>query len=51
MLEIQSYDSQYEAMWDQFVLESTVNGTFLQTRRFLNYHPEGRFQDASFYGI
>ena len=48
MLEIQSYDSQYETMWDQFVLESTVNGTFLQTRRFLNYHPEGRFQDASF---
>ena len=26
----------------------SVNGTFLQTRRFLNYHPAGRFTDASF---
>ena len=26
-----------------------MNGTFLQTARFLNYHPEGRFHDASFF--
>ena len=29
-------------------MHESVNGTFLQTRRFLNYHPHGRFKDASF---
>jgi hypothetical protein len=29
-------------------MSESVNGTFLQTRRFLNYHPQGRFKDASF---
>ena len=24
-----------------------INGTFLQTRRFLSYHPDGRFIDHS----
>lgn len=32
--------------WDRFV-EASVNGNFLQSRRFLSYHPEGRFEDAS----
>jgi len=32
--------------WDNFVGES-VNGTIFHTRRFLSYHPAGRFQDAS----
>ena len=30
-------------------MEDSMNGTFLQTRKFLNYHPEGRFTDASFF--
>ena len=33
--------------WDDFVLNQSINGTFLQTRNFLNYHPETRFLDAS----
>lgn len=39
-------DSDYSD-WDTFVLENSANGTFLQSRRFLSYHPEERFQDYS----
>lgn len=46
-LEIVKYEDKYEAAWDQFVAKNSINGTFLQTRNFLNYHPEGRFTDAS----
>ena len=49
MYEILPYKSDMESRWDRFVMEESVNGTFLQTRKFLNYHPEGRFQDASFF--
>ncbi len=35
-----------DAKWDAFVMQSR-NGTFFHTRKFLAYHPEGRFQDAS----
>ena len=35
-------------IWDDFVLNESINGTFLQTRNFLSYHPEGRFFDLSF---
>ena len=48
MFEVLPYDSHLEARWDRFVMSESVNGTFLQTRRFLNYHPQGRFKDASF---
>lgn len=41
------YDESWESKWDRFVMENAVNGTFLHTRRFLNYHPAGRFEDAS----
>lgn len=41
------YEDKYEQAWDHFVLEESVNGNFLQTRNFLNYHPVGRFVDAS----
>lgn len=47
MYDIVAYSAGYESTWDKFVMEESVNGTFLQTRRFLNYHPEGRFADAS----
>ena len=46
-LEVVRYTDKYQEKWDKFVLEKSVNGTFLQTRRFLNYHPEGRFEDCS----
>lgn len=41
------YTPDWESRWDRFVAETAVNGTFLQSRRFLNYHPQGRFEDAS----
>lgn len=47
MFRFELYDNSKEKEWDQFVEEKSVNGTFLQSRRFLNYHPEGRFQDVS----
>lgn len=45
---IERYSEEKSKEWDEFVLQNSVNGTFLQTRRFLNYHPQNRFQDASF---
>ncbi len=47
MLEFIKYENKYEDRWDRFVLEKSRNGTFLQTRRFLSYHPTERFTDAS----
>ena len=41
------YDGKYEEKWDKFVLEESANGTFLQTRNFLSYHPQGRYEDGS----
>ena len=48
MLMIEKYNDSFESRWDKFVESSSVYGTFLQTRNFLNYHPSGRFTDASF---
>lgn len=36
-----------EKDWDNFVENRSMNGTFLQTRRFINYHPKDRFKDCS----
>lgn len=36
-----------EAEWDDFVCNKSMNGTFLQTRKFINYHAEGKFKDCS----
>lgn len=47
MLCLMTYRNEYEEKWDKFVLEESLNGTFLQTRKFLNYHPIGRFTDNS----
>ena len=44
---IESYEKKYEQLWDDFVLNKSINGTFLQSRSFLNYHPEDRFEDCS----
>ena len=41
------YGEEQRERWDRFVMEQSANGTFLQTRRFLNYHPAGRFRDDS----
>lgn len=44
---IQPYTEAHADKWDAFVMQHAMNGTFLHTRRFLKYHPEGRFADAS----
>lgn len=36
-----------EKEWDDFILNKSINGTFLQTRNFINYHKEGKFKDCS----
>lgn len=41
------YTCEEEKEWDNFVENRSLNGTFLQTRKFINYHPEGRFRDCS----
>ena len=46
-LTVAYYNDSMEAQWDDFVLNKSMNGTFLQTRKFINYHPEGRFEDCS----
>jgi len=47
MITVSRYEDKYQNVWDDFVMQWSVNGTFLQTRRFLSYHPAGRFQDHS----
>lgn len=43
---VKLYDTTKKSEWDNFV-ERSLNGTFLQTKRFLDYHPIGRFDDCS----
>lgn len=45
-LMITLYENQYKEEWDTFVMKHSINGTFLQTRRFLEYHRD-RFIDTS----
>lgn len=44
---IVQYNKIYKEKWDRFVLTESINGTFLQTMNFYDYHPEGRFVDNS----
>lgn len=46
-MEIVEYQEKFYEKWNQFVLQDSINGTFLQSKRFLDYHPKERFQDAS----
>ncbi|MBN2415817.1 GNAT family N-acetyltransferase [bacterium] len=46
-MQIRDYsEKKHAAAWDEFVLQAN-NGTLFHLRKFLNYHPEGRFQDNS----
>lgn len=47
MFRIEKYTVSMQKRWDDFVLNESINGTFLQTRRFIEYHPQGRFVDHS----
>jgi hypothetical protein len=42
------YEDKFEAAWDEFIINNAINGTFLQSRNFLNYHPKEKFVDNSF---
>lgn len=45
-LNIALYQPSHKERWDTFVRASN-NGTLFHLRRFLNYHPDGRFRDHS----
>lgn len=47
MFHFEIYSDNREQEWDEFIEKKSINGTFLQSRRFFNYHPVGRFKDAS----
>ena len=44
---IKCHTQEQEENWDSFVKQKSMNGTFLQTRKFINYHPKDRFKDCS----
>ena len=44
---IETFREEQADRWDDFVMNESVNGTFIQTRNFYRYHPAGRFQDCS----
>lgn len=44
---IEPFVDAHERQWDDFVMQVSLNGTFLHTRNFLNYHGKGKFIDAS----
>jgi hypothetical protein len=41
------YSSSWKTAWDAFVISKARNGTIFHERNFLEYHPKGRFKDAS----
>jgi hypothetical protein len=43
---ISPYQPTFHEEWDRYVRQSN-NGTLFHLRRFLSYHPEGRFRDHS----
>ncbi len=45
-LHIEKYSDADEKFWDDYVAAAD-NGTLFHTRRFLSYHPRGRFTDHS----
>ena len=46
-LSVRKYTDDKALLWDKFVLEDSMNGTFLQTRKFIDYHAPGKFKDCS----
>ncbi|PLS17554.1 hypothetical protein CVD28_11175 [Bacillus sp. M6-12] len=41
-----TYSDDLHTIWEDFV-QNSRNGTFMQQRTFLNYHPAGKFEDCS----
>lgn len=48
---VRPYTPADEAEWDRFVMHESGNGTFLQTRNFLNYHPRGPVYGCLAHGL
>ena len=46
MLTIKRHSKNNKVLWDSFV-KNANNGTLFHLRKFLSYHPEGRFVDHS----
>lgn len=46
MLEIKKYITEQLDLWEKIV-KNANNGTLFHTRKFLSYHPPGRFIDHS----
>ncbi len=47
-LKVRRFDAgRDDQLWDDFVADLAYNGAFVTSRRFLDYHPPGRFQDHS----
>lgn len=46
-LKFSFYDEENNEEWDKFILNKSMNGLFLQTRKFINYHEQGKFKDCS----
>ena len=46
MLIAKRYDKESESQWEEFV-GTSLNGTFMQERKFLGYHPSDKFSDHS----
>ncbi len=44
---IVQYEDSYKNEWDEFVLSDSINGNFLQTRNFYDYHPKNKYLDGS----
>lgn len=47
LYQIKKYENSNFNEWDSFIKDTAVNGTFLQSRNFLSYHPKDRFIDCS----
>lgn len=47
MIEVYLHENLNDSTWDEFISTNSVNGTFLQSRNFLNYHAERKFDDCS----
>lgn len=45
-LSIEKFNIENDKKWDDFIMKESINGTFLHTRRFLNYHKD-KFHDHS----
>lgn len=45
---IEKFSPENEDKWDDFILKDSVNGTFLNSRKFLNYHKD-KYNDHSLF--